>query len=511
MSPRASFYRKIIYLAAVSLLLAVLYPVSHPSTSGGDPGGVLAQVRHDHQLTEAQLGDIDPTGETIKLATFGLRGVAANILWTKAFNYKKKKDWTKLSATLQQIIKLQPHFLVVWRFQAHNLSYNVSAEFDDYRQRFLWVIKGIEFLKQGVRYNEREPRLYSDIGWFTSQKIGRADEHKQFRVLFRDPEDFYGVFAQDPVYPPSARPMEFRDNWLVGKDWYARAEEVAEREHVPVSEILFYSHRPKCQMNYAEALEEDGVFKEKARQAWSRAEREWNEYGNRELTVGRGQVIRLNDFEQYAADVAKYREQLEAMAPGLRKKLQEEKRARLSKAEREALDTPPEKRTQAQWQLAGEAEAKLVVDHREVAQRVTGSKRRQALELAQKLRTAERLGARIEGYRSIVAFPWWRMHAQVEQTPEALAARELIYEADEAYRLGDLVTAKAKYDAGLEKWREVLDNPRFPTLVGDGQYGRELRELIGKYQRVLDKRDEPFPEDFILQDIIDRHGEPIEP
>ena len=139
MSPQHSFARKIYYLVALVILVAVLSWLGQPSTGNvaadAKSGGLssliqlpnLAQLRDRYELSEAQLGEIDPAGSTIKLATLGLRGVAANILWEKANNYKMKKDWTNLSATLQQITRLEPHFVSVWRFQAWNLSYYVSA------------------------------------------------------------------------------------------------------------------------------------------------------------------------------------------------------------------------------------------------------------------------------------------------------------------------------------------------------------------------------------------------
>ena len=111
MSALGPFVRKIVYLVAICLLLAVLYPLSHPSTVGiggsqADPGGRLAQIRAESGLSEADLGEIDPTGETIKLATLGMRGVAANILWEKAFRYKKKKDWTNRIRLQRELLKL---------------------------------------------------------------------------------------------------------------------------------------------------------------------------------------------------------------------------------------------------------------------------------------------------------------------------------------------------------------------------------------------------------------------
>ena len=151
---------------------------------------MLAQLRNEYDLSQAQLGEIDPGSVTIKLATLGLRGVAANILWEKATDYKMKKDWTNFGATLNQITKVQPNFINVWINQSWNLSYNVSVEFDDYRERYRWVIKGFDFLKDGIKYNDRQPGLPWEMGRMISQKIGKADEVKQYRRLFKEDDDF---------------------------------------------------------------------------------------------------------------------------------------------------------------------------------------------------------------------------------------------------------------------------------------------------------------------------------
>ena len=119
------------------------------------------------------------------------------------------------------------------------MAYNVSAEFDDYRERYRWVIKGIEFLIQGVDYNDRNPVLYAQVGWDTAQKIGTADEKVQFRKLFKDDDEFHNKY-HTPTY-------EERDNWLVGKSWYAKAEKlVSEGESIgKMGENIFYARRPE--------------------------------------------------------------------------------------------------------------------------------------------------------------------------------------------------------------------------------------------------------------------------
>ena len=515
MSPRRSFLRKIVYLVAIGVLLVPLFWLSQPAATGargakGFPGGKLAQLRAEYGLSETQLGEVDPASETIKLATLGMRGVAANILWEKANNYMKKKDWTNLAATLNQIIKLEPHFIHVWRHQAWNLSYNVSVEFDDYRERYRWLIRGIDFLQQGIRYNEREPRLVADVGWFVSHKMGRADEVKQFRELFKKDDEFHG-----------SRPESERDNWLVGKEWFEKAEEMVDEKGVPLrgqDPLIFFSHAPMCQIYYAEALEEDGIFGEKAEEGWQYADEEWTEFGSRDFDFpGESDAtIRLNDREMYTETARAMMAELEELKPGLRDDLVDEKRALLSEEELEALDTAPDQRSREQNWLAAGAAHKLQVTNLEVAKRITGANRGKALELADQANEAERMAGIIDRQRNIVNFDYWRRRARVEQTTEALAARKWIYTGDEAFRHADLPGAKEAYLAGLASWRQVLDNQRFPGLAKDANMVDELMEVINRYRRILQQREEEheLQEGFILQDVVDEyertHAEPDE-
>ena len=163
----------LIMLVAIAVLLVPRSMLSQPADSSST-GGKLAQLRNEYGLSQANLGEIDPASETMRLASLGLKNIAVTLLWDRANHYKKVEDWTNLSATLEQMIKLQPNFYSIWDFQAHNLSYNISVEFDDYHDRYAWVMKGIEFLRQGISLNLREPRLLGGMGWCIGQKIGRA-------------------------------------------------------------------------------------------------------------------------------------------------------------------------------------------------------------------------------------------------------------------------------------------------------------------------------------------------
>lgn len=500
MTPQSSFRRKIGYLVAIILLLGLLAEL-------GRPGGILSEQRGKHKLSQSQLGQIDPTSETIKLATLGMRGIAANILWEKANRYKMKKDWTNLSATLEQITKLQPNFIAVWRFQAWNLSYNVSVEFDDFRDRYRWVIRGINFLKKGIQYNEREPRLLWDVGWFISQKIGRSDERKQFRRLFREDDAFHG-----------GRPLALRDNWLVGKQWFLRAEALADEPGVTMkgmSPLIYRSDAPMCQMAYADALEDDGTFGEVARAAWRKGAREWYRYGERELVTSYGIPVRLNDLDDEKGvnlqkEIADLRQRLQELQPGLYEEIYERKLAQLTEEQRRALAIDPRERTAAEEQWADQARELLIITPKEIVAQVDPSKRQEGRRLEKQIAEKEQKAKIIRRYRHVVNFEYWRRRAEVEQEDETLAARKLVYQAEQN-RLLDLEKAREDYLAALQAWRSVLD--KHPDLVTDRTFGLDLLEMVDAYRWTLGKLDDDealqqtYGKDFILRDVIELHEE----
>jgi hypothetical protein len=205
MNARSSLFRKSIYLAALAVIALPTAWLSMPSTRD-EAGGKLSQLRAKHKLGEADLGAIDPASEAMRLATLGMEGYVVAKMWNDANRYKKTEDWTSFQSTLEQLARLQPYFVKVWTFQAWNLSYNISVEVDNVRDRFFYVKQGVNYLKRGIEYLRDNPTLLDDLGWFTGNKVGRADEHKMYRRLFKADKDLAGDV-----------PPERRDNWLVSK------------------------------------------------------------------------------------------------------------------------------------------------------------------------------------------------------------------------------------------------------------------------------------------------------
>jgi hypothetical protein len=511
MTERRSFYRKLGYVIAIAVLWFPIYAISHPSSldaSGNAvPGGKLAQLRDENQLSEASLGEIDPASQTAELATLGLGGVAVQLLWDSAHEYQMKEDWASLKAVLDQIIRLEPHFWTVWDFQGHNLSYNISVEFDDYRDRFYWVMQGIDFLRQGVKYNATDPRFLARIGWFYGNKIGRADEHVQYRRLFRKLQEDHN--------------QRLTDNWLVSHDWYVQGENLVVSgkplrvyigetgdahvtkpgERAP-SALLFFSESAMSLINYADNLEEEGTFGDTAKTAWNNALEEWKRYASRDLNTTYGYTVRLWDLELLRGQIADLKQKMEKLMPGQMEKLHQTKLAMLTADERQALDKEPSKRTSDESTTAMAAENKTKVTWEDVILESPPEVRAEARRMNDDVIDLEHRANTIDTYRDIVNYNYWWSRCQAEPTDACLQAREGLYLADQAYKDTKLFESKEKYENAFNQWRIVLD--KYPVLRANTIMADDLVDEVNKYKKVLGKiPGSKFPDKFVLQDMID--------
>lgn len=512
MNKNASFRRKIAYIGAIALLMLPIAALSQPSTlspgkTGNFPGGRLAQLRAKYNLAQAELGEIDPASETMKLSTLGLRGVAANILWGWANYYKKIEDWDKLEMTVNQIIRLQPNFLEVWDFQAHNLSYNVSVEFDDYRMRYQWVKKGIAFLILGTHYNREEPGMLSQLGWFTGQKIGRADEHIQFRRLFREDKDFHQTFRDNGIDPddglgPDGKP----DNWLVGKLWYDKAVDSHISQNKPIrgrTPLLFYSGAPMSLMNSSAAMNKDGYFFEAAQLSWERSRDAWQRYGERELPTSVGFNIRLNDKEPVDERMKQAQAELDRLCPTAAEEIKKEKLARLAPEKKAALDLPPEQRSNDQHSLAYDAEQEIKVQPSDYLSHCKREDKPRVRQLVDQIDQDQLTSHQIEINRRIVNFEYWRLRSEAELSDEAPKAHSLVYDADKLVTSGEnLAQAREKYENAWQLYAVMFQ--KFPSLMENAE-AQDLIESVGHYRDLLGQLDEPFPQSFPLWDLLDKH------
>jgi hypothetical protein len=364
-----------------------------------------------------------------------------------------------------------------------------------------------------MKYNEGQPKLPWELGRYVSQKIGKADEVKQYRRLFAADNDYRESL------PPDLRDscLDFRgrpDNWLLGKGWYEKAVDMVESSSkrgitIGTSPLMYHSGGPLCQMYYADRMEKEGTFGEVAKGAWEAASKDWHDYGEKRIPCSLWQkdtdepfMIRLNDKDKEENAAREALAELEKLQPGLRKKMSEDKKAGLTPAQRKALDMPAAKRSEREHQLAAQAEEAIQVGHDEVARKVSDAKKKEtAKRLAREAVEHELLAAQIRNSRNVVNFDYWRKHSAAEQGRDILDARQCVYKGDRALADGDLRGAYAAYQEGLHRWRKALDAHK--EYIADQTSCEDLMDMIKRYRYLLTQREEAFPKDFILQDVID--------
>ncbi len=535
MNQSTSFVRKVIYVACIGGLLIPLSLVGRPATRDKsnairDAGGVMSQLRDSYELSPAKLSEIDPGSETMKLASLGLRGIAVNILWLKATEFKEQKDWDNFASTLNSLVKIQPNFVKVWEYQGHNLSYNVAVEFDDYEQRYHWIKKGITFLTQGIPYNRRDHRIIDNLGMICGQKFGIADERTQYRALFRNDTPFHDEMSQfvnvDRINTPYGP-----DHWLLAYEWYGRSiklvENVAEGERIRKfsRDVLFYQKQPSQLRNMGLSLHDEFPADDFQQSNWLRAHEEWVAYGKRPLITDEDPsmpAISLDSMTQTLERLRELRAKLDELAPGIRKRLVASRLEALPPEELELLDRPIDslnseeleafRRVDQMATAGGQIDRQVLEDPEFPAEN-----RRAGYDLLRAISEEQfrlKLG---DNQRDTINYTHWKNHTFVESTDQAIIARRLMFDASEdkrrtlldSYTVRDPVTgAKETFDGSIQKfekafalWAEILKS--FPTLR-TGPLMDSILDDVREYSIIREAAGmDAWPDDFVLQDIID--------
>lgn len=532
-----TFARKIIYIALIGILLIPLSLISRPASraalvGGDDEAGnkslaKLAQLRDKYELSQAKMMEIDPASETMKLASLGLRGVAVNMLWMQAIEHKKKENWDQMASTLNALIKIQPNFIKVWEYQAHNMSYNISVEFDDYEYRYHWVKKGINFLTEGIPYNYTDHRMTDNLGFFSGMKIGRSDERFQFRRLFRADSDFHEQM-REWVEPDSYFTREYEyDNWLLAYQWYDRSRNLVASEigQQHISDMMFLRKRPMQMINAAGGLQDEFKTEETIQESWRAGGEEWKEYGEREIRNSQGLTFTLESLAELDVKLTRLRAELDEMIPGVRDELMQDvkQQANLTNSEKEALQIPVDERDDEQLALAREANQRLLKIDREIDLKImtfankeaqTG---RKALRVYEEIRKVLDQMKFIESYSGTVNYQYWKLRTITEAGNAAAGARQSMFDASEMKRrsifddeyLFDQETGEKNiiqegaislYLDSFRKWKDVLDE--FPRLY-EGEMADDITDAVKNYYDMIRVSGIEWPTDFPLQNLID--------
>ena len=248
----------------------------------------------------------------------------------------------------------------------------------------------------------------------------------QYRRLFKEDDDFH----------PADRTPDERDNWLVGKEWYSKAIDAVDNKGNSLgrkSPRDFYSSPAKSQMNYAEAIEEEGNF-DKARRAWIKAAEEWRQFGNTLIEHSTGVKLQLGSQPRLEKEVADLRAKLEAHAARRAREIgrREAAGAHAGRA-RKMLDTPADKLTpeQAEKRYAAPGRRSTSPIAKWPSGSPASSRRTRTRRCSWPTRSSDQhrqLQFTIN-YKRDANYDYWQTGPNSSKRPTRLTARELMFDA----------------------------------------------------------------------------------
>lgn len=178
MSEGRKFYKLSLVATCIVLLLGV-----------GQVQRALVRERNDLGLVRViDNKGMPPVLAFTTVALGGFRGLIANALWIRMNDLQENDRYFEMVQLADWITKLEPHFTQVWLVQGWNMAYNVSVKFKDPEDRWRWVQRGIQLLRDdGLRFNPDETLIYREISWFYQHKMGQNldDAHWHYKLEWK--------------------------------------------------------------------------------------------------------------------------------------------------------------------------------------------------------------------------------------------------------------------------------------------------------------------------------------
>lgn len=219
-----------------------------------------------------ELTQLSDLGAATILLMGGFRGLAVDVLWLRSIALHEDRRYHEERALLDIISNLQPRYASVWVFQAWNISYNISVQYDSPEEQYKWVREGRDFLLKGEKILPES----ADVAFW----LGIIYEHK---------------YSANPVFGELLEKEEGKNNFEEAAYWFDRSRRLIAEGH-PLS--VFHPRVADSQVfhciesRYQQALQQASVGPEGfSRQSLDAAE-PWRQ---RALAEARGLNKRWSD------------------------------------------------------------------------------------------------------------------------------------------------------------------------------------------------------------------------
>jgi hypothetical protein len=218
----------------------------------------LNRQRADPELGLTRIAPLENAPPVLAFTTValgGFRGLIANALWIRANDLQGDGKYFEMVQLADWITKLEPTFVQVWIVQAWNMAYNISVKFPDPPDRWRWVQRGIELLRdEGLRYNPKEALLYRELGWFFQHKMGQNmdDGHLYYKQawavamtnLFGGPRPNFEALLNPTTPELRRRADELRTRYKMDPVFMREAEQLYGplEWRLPEAHAIYWAH-----------------------------------------------------------------------------------------------------------------------------------------------------------------------------------------------------------------------------------------------------------------------------
>ncbi len=265
----------------------------------------------DIKYAEAQAG-----GVNVFNLFFGFRKVAANFVWIEVDRYWHQGNTYRMITLMRTCVALDPHFIEAYLIGAWHLAYNATARMLDTpwperewhpvykvclgeKERFYYF--AVDFLKDGIRRNPRDYRLYFDLGFsIYKQKLqDYANAVKYLSEAVRLPHEQYVPRQLFLCQELNGQYEEALAGW---KDYAARypdsniSQEVAPRFILRNEGLMLERQYEQLRRQAAKTdIEEEKVrLTTQAEECWQKARSVWEKVTD---PFGEGRKLRMDALE----------------------------------------------------------------------------------------------------------------------------------------------------------------------------------------------------------------------
>ncbi|MBN1809958.1 MAG: hypothetical protein JW909_12895 [Planctomycetes bacterium] len=140
----------------------------------------------------------EPVGSAVEVAgrfMGPLKPLMVNFLWLRAIDAQDNTRYYEAYALSYSILQLEPRYTPIWVFTGWNLAYNISWDQTTPRDRFRWIMNGIELMEEGVARNPDSITVYWQLAHTYAHRLSPAggDPYQAyFEEYLNPPADWLG-------------------------------------------------------------------------------------------------------------------------------------------------------------------------------------------------------------------------------------------------------------------------------------------------------------------------------